>query len=868
MPPTSSAPTSSSGRALVLAAFFVSGVGALVQEIAWTRLLGPFLGSTAQAQAIVLAIFMGGLAAGSTLFGRRADRSGSPLRLYAILELVIAIYALALPWLVRAAGSAFVAVASRAGEDATLVRTLLRLALASAVLLVPAILMGGTLPILARHLVKSLGETRARVGELYTINTFGAVAGAMLGGFVLLERVGVQGSLWIAAALALAAGGGAWLLSSPASASSADSDDATGSGEGAQASAGPGAASAAGATSAVGSAPLGTTALVALGASGFAAMVYEIVMIRAVGLALGSSTYAFTMMLVAFIVGIGLGSFLVSRLRIERPLVAIGWSQLAGALAFLAITPLLERLAWYAGLARCHCATPEPSLACFLGLGTSLVLALLVVPTACLGAAFPLVAQAAQRSIGSVGARVGWTYACNTLGNVSGAVVASLVLVPTLGIGGSLELGVALNLLAAALTLVGGARVKERLAALALAVVAVAIYVPARDWPNGLNLAAQHFRLRSHPPESYAAFERIYNYAPTKQFLEEDSLGTVLVAGVPPDLTLYVNGKADASSGGDLTTQLLLGHIPMLMAPKHENVLTIGFGAGFSAGAIARHPIARQDLVEISPAVLNADALFREWNGAPLQDPRTKAYLEDARSFIRTTPRLYDVIVSEPSNPWVVGVAGLFSREFFRDAASKLSPGGVLCLWFHEYEQSSEAVALVVRTLAAEFPEIWLWREYGFTDMVLVASREPLPLDFAEMERRFDAVRADMARIGIPSLAALFGHNAAGPGEMKRAAGPGPEHTDLEPHLEFLAARAVLAGTASDFGWLHDLHYRAPSTLETGTLLDRYRRWRAENGRPLTKSELQAVVTHMAASLPPGHRILKRFGDFANAASD
>ncbi|MBI5434036.1 MAG: fused MFS/spermidine synthase [Planctomycetes bacterium] len=868
MPPTSSAPASSSGRALVLAAFFVSGVGALVQEIAWTRLLGPFLGSTAQAQAIVLAIFMGGLAAGSTLFGRRADRSRSPLRLYAILELVIAVYALALPFLVRAAGSTFVAVASRAGEDATLVRTLLRLALASAVLLVPAIWMGGTLPILARHLVKSLGETRARVGELYTINTFGAVAGAILGGFVLLERVGVQGSLWIAAALALAAGGGAWLLSSPASASSGASAGPTDSVDGSRASSASLATPTAPATSGVGSAPLGTTALVALGASGFAAMVYEIVMIRAVGLALGSSTYAFTMMLVAFIVGIGLGSFVVSRLRIERPLVAIGWSQLAGALAFLAITPLLERLAWYAGLARCHCATPEPSLACFLGLGTSLVLALLVVPTACLGAAFPLVAQAAQRSIGSVGARVGWTYACNTLGNVSGAVVASLVLVPTLGIGGSLELGVALNLLAAALTLVGGARMKERVAALAVAVVAVAIYVPARDWPNGLNLAAQHFRLRSHPPESYAAFERIYNYAPTKQFLEEDSLGTVLVAGVPPDLTLYVNGKADASAGGDLTTQLLLGHIPMLMAPKHENVLTIGFGAGFSAGAIARHPIARQDLVEISPAVLNADALFREWNGAPLQDPRTKAYLEDARSFIRTTPRLYDVIVSEPSNPWVVGVAGLFSREFFRDAGSKLAPGGVLCVWFHEYEQSSEAVALVVRTLAAEFPEIWLWREYGFTDMVLVASREPLPLDFAEMERRFDAVRADMARIGIPSLAALFGHNAAGPGEMKRAAGPGPEHTDLEPHLEFLAARAVLAGTASDFGRLHDLHYRAPSTIETGTLFDRYRRWRAENGRPLTKTELQAVVAHMETSLPPGHRILKRFGDFANAASN
>ncbi|MCE9595138.1 MAG: fused MFS/spermidine synthase [Planctomycetes bacterium] len=844
-------PTLRSGRGLVLAAFFVSGIGALVQEIAWTRLLGPFLGSTAQAQAIVLAIFMGGLAAGSALFGRRADRSPSPLRMYAVLEFVIAAYALALPFLVRGAGSVFVALASRASEEASLTRTLLRLGLAIAVLALPAVLMGGTLPILARHLVRSLGETRARVGELYTINTFGAVAGAVLGGFVLLEKVGVAGALWIAAGLALVAGGSAWLLAGPTPPSAPErSDDAAEV-----------AVNAAGA-------PIGTTALVALAASGFAAMVYEIVMVRAVGLALGSSTYAFTMMLVAFIVGIGLGSFVVSRWRIERPLVALGWSQLAAAVAFLAITPFLERLPWYAGLARCHCAVPEPSLACFLSLGTLMVLGLLVIPTACLGAAFPLVAQAAQRSIGSVGARVGWTYACNTLGNVAGAIVASLVLMPAIGLGHCLEIGVVLNVLAAALTLLGGARAKDLAIAFGIVIVAGVLYFPRRDWPDGLNLTAQHFRLRTDPPKTFEAFEKAYSFKASKQFLEEDSLATVLVAGEGADQTLFVNGKADASSGGDLTTQLLLGHIPLLMAPQARNVLTIGFGAGFSAGAVIRHPVEREDLVEISPAVLRADRVFRAWNGAPLQDPRVTAFVEDARSFIRTTPRLYDVIISEPSNPWVVGVAGLFSREFFHDAASRLAPGGLLCLWFHEYEQSNEAVALVVRTLAAEFPEIWLWREYGFTDMVLVASREPLKLDFAEMERRFEVVRPDMERIGIPSLAALFAHNAAGPGEMKRAAGTGPEHTDLRPRLEFLAARAVLAGTASDFGWQHDLNFRSPSTTETGTLFDRYRRWRRENGRALTKSELFAVVQHMQNSLVPGHKILQRFFEIANQASD
>jgi hypothetical protein len=315
-----------------------------------------------------------------------------------------------------------------------------------------------------------------------------------------------------------------------------------------------------------------------------------------------------------------------------------------------------------------------------------------------------------------------------------------------------------------------------------------------------------------------------------------------------------------------LTTQLLLGHIPMLCAPRTHNVLTIGFGAGFTAGAIGRHAIERQDLVEISPGVLHADELFKAWNGGPLQDPRTAVHLEDARSFIRTTPRLYDVIVSEPSNPWVVGVAGLFSREFFHDAASKLEPDGVLCLWFHEYEQTSDAVALVVRTLASEFPEIWLWREYGFTDMVLVASRTPLTIDFEQMERRFDAVRDDMERIGIHSLAALLAHNAAGPGEMKRAVTPGPEHTDLNPRLEFLAARAVLAGTASDFGWRHDLNFRAPSSMETGVLFDRYRRWRASVGRPLTKDTLFDVVRHMQSSLSPDNAVVKRFAAFAAVA--
>jgi predicted membrane-bound spermidine synthase len=831
-------------RAVLLVAFFASGAAGLVQEVAWARLLTPFLGNTAQAQAVVLGVFMGGLAAGSALFGRRADRAASPVRLYALLELAIGLYGFALPAIIRGCGAAFTALGSLAPEEAGTVRMLLRLGLAAGSVLVPSVLMGATLPVLARHAVRSVGETGARVAELYTANTFGAVAGAALGGFVLLERFGVDRTIFIASAAALAVGAFIWL---------ALGRDAVLRTAGAMPAATPAAPAPAG----------GQAALFALVASGFAALLYEIVMVRVVGISLGSSTYAFTIMLVAFIVGVGVGSLAGSRLGRARPLLALGWCQLVAGATFLAITPVLRRLPYWASLIRCHCFPDDDRFACYQGLGTLAVLAVLILPTACLGAAFPLASQVTARTLGQVGSRVGWAYACNTVGNVAGAVVSGLVLMPLFGLGRTFEIGVLLNLAAAAIVLLPGATRRRLLALGVFAAVAAGAYLPTRDWPDGLNLTAMHFRLRQNPPASYATFLQIHSLAGKELFFEEDSHAAVLVAPVGQDISLFVNGKPDASATGDLTTQTLVAHVPLFLAQEPRTVLTIGYGSGITSGAVMYHPIERQDVVEISPAVLRADSVFRQFNGGVLSEPRVRVFLDDARSFVRLARRQYDVIISEPSNPWVAGVAGLFSREFFQDARARLAAGGVLCVWFHEYEQSSEAAAMVVRTLAAELPHVSVWREYRFTDMLLVASERPLAIDFAALERRFESVRDGLARVGIPSLAALLAHNAVTPEALRASLQPGPLHTDARPRLEFLAARAMLAGSASTFGWDIDQHYRALGGQETDLLLDRYLRWRRASGRALTRADIEDVRAYFGRVLAVDHPVMQRLAAIA-----
>jgi predicted membrane-bound spermidine synthase len=836
--------------AVAYTAFFLSGVAGLIHEIVWSNLLVQLIGATAYAQSAVLAVFMAGLAIGSVVFGRRVDRRGHALQTYVVLEVLIGVYCLVLPLLLRAVEAGYVRLAGLAVE-AEGAKLALRLGLAVLVVLLPAVWMGGTLPLIARHLIDRLDETQRRVGSLYALNSFGAVVGAGLAGFLLLPALGVPTSLALASSLNLAAAGlGAALGRLAPSGGAAATTQFRRASHGSDA------------------APTTTyppltyrVTLLALVLSGFAAMGYEVVFIRIISLSFGSSTYSFTVMLMSFIAGIALGSALIARRRVEHPLWWLGTSQLLVVVALLAVSPLVARLPYLTGLLRIATRDVAGGFGLYQLGSAALCLAVLLIPTACLGFGFPLVAQVQARHPQEVGTRVGTTYAWNTVGNVLGVLVTSLALIPGLGVLGAFHLNLALNAVAGLALLAVAAEVAPRVrigCAAGLALVAAVYAATGADWIASVRQATGHLRLHAvdatadaaeraaDPTASFANWKDRFVRDDEVVFLEDDAHVTVLAWQEGGELSLNVNGKPDATTGGDLPTQLLLAHAPLFLNPGARSVLVIGHGSGITAGSALRHPLERLDVVEISSSVLHADHLFRDHNYAVLSDPRVHAYVDDGQSFLRTVPRLYDVIISEPSNPWIAGIGGLFTVDFFETVKSRLAPGGLFCMWFHAYEQSDETLQLVMRTLGKVFPHAVMFAAFRFTDLIWVASDRPIVADFAAMEDRFDTppVRNDLARIGATNLAALLSHHAVSSGRFGTLVDDGPVNTSAHQLLEYAAAKSFFREEQSE-RILDLLPYFRGRSADEDVFLERYAAYRESAGEPISRGELETVASHL-----------------------
>ncbi|MFN0009168.1 MAG: fused MFS/spermidine synthase [Planctomycetota bacterium] len=843
-------------RSFLFAAIFASGLAGLMHEIVWSKMLVSLIGSTAHAQVAVLAVFMGGLALGAVLFGRHTDRAGHPLQTYARLELLIAAYGLLLPFILRAAGAGYDALAPRFFEQGSLLFAL-RFVLALLCVLLPAIWMGGTLPILARFLVVRVESTRGAVARLYALNNLGAVLGAGLAGFWTLSSFGILTSLAAASAMNVLA---AFLALRALAGATQDGPSPAPSSE----------------PEARYTRAQYTATLVALFASGFAAMGYEVLFSRVIALSFGSSTYSFTVMLMSFVTGIGIGSAIVSRMRVERPLWLFGASQLAAAVALVAMTPLISRLPYWTGLLRIQLGTDGAAFTWDQFAKAGMILLFLLVPTICLGFGFPLVSQIQARSPARIGSAVGASYAWNTVGNVVGTVATGLWLLPALGVLGSFHFQLGMNLAAGALVLAVAREVpvSRRAGAAAAGAAAVVLYaLLGTGWIDSINRSADHLRLRKgpepglpawvraeHPASSFEAWKQVYVKRPEdfpRYFFAEDANTTVLTYGDADGVLLTVNTKPDASSFmnplvSDIGTQMLLAHLPLLFARNSDAVLVIGHGSGITAGSAMVHGARRGDVVEISRGVLAADALFARDNHGVLSDPRVHVWEEDGRTFLRTAPWPYDAIISEPSNPWIAGIGGLFTRECFEEAKARLAPGGVLCLWFHEYEQEDEGIRLVLRTVASVFPHAMLFQVLRDGDVIVLASDESLEPDFARLEARFDRpeVRADIARMQAFNLASILVFHAIPSSEFAQLAGKGPINTDEHQRLESLAARAFFENSVSELVWRNHCLNRFPNTPGPG-LLDQYAAWRVEQGDPLSREELEAVVRRVQLTLNP-----------------
>jgi spermidine synthase len=780
-------------RSVVVGCFLMSGAAGLVYEVLWMRLLVLTLGTTTAAVSTILAAFMAGLALGGYVAGRLIDRRGHPLVVYGVLESLVGIYALAVPVLLGAVAASSSRLLDPSAMSAPTLG-LVRFGLSILVLLVPTTLMGATLPILTRFVTASIEGAGVSVGRLYGANTLGAAVGAALAGFYFLPHLGIQRTTVVAGAASI--GLGLLVFAVYASARGATRAHPAAI-RGPQTAAAP---------VVLGRAQV-PLVLGALALSGVAAMVYEVAWTRALVLVVGGTVYAFSVMLVTFLLGLAAGSllssFVMGRVRVES-LALMGLLQgLTGGAALLTVHLLGELPYPFAMTVKGFYWSSSLLFMLYL----AICFAVMFLPTLFLGAFFPPGVRVLAGSLERLGRWVGNAYAVNTVGAIVGVLLAGFVLIPSVGIERTLVGAVALNL-ALAVALIGASSVGRPAKVLLGAVPLLLggwLYAAPPRWDPLITTGGAYLKALDFRGHTRTQFHRWLTADRTLLYYRTGAATTVTVVRQSSgNVYLANNGKVDASSHGDMPTQVLLGQLPLLLHPRPESVVVVGLGSGTTAGSVLLHPVRRVVVVELEGAVLQAARFFDDVNSQPLDDPRLKAVTEDGRNYLLRDRERLDVIISEPPNPWVAGVSSLFTKDFFELGRGRLASGGIFCQWLSLDGLSLDDVRSVLKTFHVVFPHVLVFAIAGGSDLVLLGSLERLTLDVPALRERARERRiaADLARVGIPDVYHLLGLLRFGDVELPRIAGDARLNTDDNMLLEFSAPLGLYADATLTRTWL------------------------------------------------------------------
>jgi spermidine synthase len=829
----------------ILLCFFASGVSGLVYQVVWVRELVLVFGATTFAVSTVLTAFMGGLALGSYYFGRRSETVERPLRLYGLLEIGIGVYGLAVPLIFAALPSVYHSFWR--WELSFFAFSIVRFVFATLVLIVPTALMGATLPVLSSFYARDIGRIGLRVGSLYALNTFGAVLGAAATGFVLIPALGMNAATTTAATMNILLGVVALTVSRTAertpheaipdpvhepppkkSPRSSESEAERGQ---------------------------ITIVIAGFAVSGFVALSYEVIWSRVLALIIGSSVYAFSIMLTTFLIGLAAGATIASRVvdRIRRPVrmfalieVAVGVTSLIGAYLFNDLPYVFVQLyRWVDSSAFGLLLFARFLIASFV----------MIVPTFLLGALFPLVVRiiSSRKLARTTGRTVGDAYAANTLGAIAGSFASGFILVPWLGLLGSLRLCVALNFVVAAAAFSASARrpaeKRDRpkhidvsatvgLAASALLIIVVVLGQPPWD-PEVMSSAVYRYAPSLTDKSRQELFEFLKRGQGETIFYKEGITATVAVQRQGGGRVLKVNGKPEASTAGDMPTQILIGALPLLLREHTDDVLLIGLGSGVTLGTVEQFPVKRVTCVELEPAVIEASRHFEDVNNRALEDPRLRMISNDGRNFIYTTDEKFDVIVSEPSNPWVTGVANLFTLEYFKRGAERLKDDGLFSQWLQIYEMAPEDVRTLIATFRAAFPQVYLFRG-AEGDLMLLGSKSERRLDLSVLKSHLDDTKAgaELKRIGTSTAADIISRFYLGPAEVTNLSAGARLNTDDNALIEFNAPRRVGTTEETVARNLKQLIAYAASPL---SYIDRGKSFNRGEAELLTEAALEAV---------------------------
>ena len=815
---------------VLLVLFFGSGCAALIYEIVWLQLLQLVIGSTAVSLGVLLGTFMGGMCMGSLLLPRLVSDRRHPLRVYALLEVGIGAIGLAVLFGMPYVEQVYVRFAGFGPPG-----ILLRGAVAGMCLLPPTLLMGATLPAIARW-VESGPLGLSWLGFFYSGNIAGAVFGCLLAGFYLLRVYDMATATYVAVGLNMTVAAIALALAAIPDRYEATAGAATNANAGRTAGA--------------------WAVYLAISLSGMSALGAEVIWTRLLSLILGGTVYTFSLILAVFLTGLGIGSSLgafVAR-QAASARVALGACQwlLAAAIAWTAVIisealpywPILPELSispWYTfqvDLMRCVCA---------------------VLPPACLwGASFPLALMAVASRDQDAGRLVGGVYAANTIGAIAGALVFSLLLVPAMGTAGAERVLIGLAAAAALVAFVpllwpAPGTMRVRGAAMLAAATAVAAWLAWSVTPVPWPVVAFGRETANMLPQSAPGIVK----DGSEVFGDPDVYCTYVGEGTNISVAVTMTregvrsfhgaGKIQASTlGADMRLQRMLGHIPALVHKKPESVLIVACGAGITAGSFVLHPDVRRivicDIEPLVPTIVApmfgtenyhvVDGIARE-NPHMVDGKQVEVVYDDGRHFLRTTHEKFDIITSDPIDPWIKGCAALNTVEYYRMCRDHLNPGGSVSLWFPLYQSSQDSTKSVIATFFQVFPYGILWsneRDGQDYDTVLFGQVKPTVIDVDELQGRLDRpdhqlVKQSLREVGFGEgsdwvveegldLLATYAGQAPFLTEWLRDA---QINTDQNLRLQYLAGMAVNSKMGErDLSGVR-AHYRFPNQTFVGS---------------------------------------------------
>jgi spermidine synthase len=760
------------GRGWLYLLFAISGFAGLLYESVWSHYLKLFLGHAAYAQTLVLAIFMGGMAIGAWLPSRFGERWKNLLLRYAFVEIVIGVCALVFHGVfVRVTDFTYdVLIPASGGVWAA---NALKWGVAAILILPQSVLLGTTFPLMSGgFLRRHPAEPGRSIATLYFTNSIGAAIGVLVAGFVLIDNTGLPGTVLTAGLINVALGIVVWIMAR-STAEPAPRRTAA-------------------------NAPRKNTVSwrwllwVSL-ATGAASFMYEIGWIRMLSLVLGSSTHAFELMLSAFIGGLAFGGLWIRRHidRLQHPVSFLGWVQLIMGLLALATLPAYNASFDLMQLFMQSIALSESGYRLF-NVGSHVIAVFIMVPvTFCAGMTLPLLTHTLMRA-GHGEASIGAVYAANTVGAIAGVFLAIHIGLPVLGLKGLIAAGAVLDMALGLALLIGAYSLRDRATVaaavctvLALIVVLVGVTLDSTKMASGV--------YRSGKLLQPGTIEVLYH--------KDGKTATVnLLKWSDASVSITTNGKSDANlnlgedapASADEITMTLLGALPIMIHPDARRAANIGMGSGLTTQALlSSAAIELVDTIEIEPAMIEAAHVFRPRVEAVFTDPRSRLHVDDAKTFFSINPGRYDIIVSEPSNPWVSGVASLFSDEFYRRVRTYLDRGGIFVQWLQLYEIDIRLVASVMGAIAGNFSDYELFSMDNGNLMIVASNSGPVaPISAAGFAQ--PTLRELLRRIGVTSVKDL---------ELRRIGNRAllqplfdsmrvPANSDFFPILDQNAARA------------------------------------------------------------------------------